>query len=274
MDIEFTSLSDGAAWFRISGASAAYVNALRRAMIAEVPTLAIEDVRIYDNTSALFDEMFAHRLGLIPIRTDLSVYRRRDECTCGGEGCPACTATFTMSVEGPGMVTSRDLIPQDPAAAPAYDDIPVVKLVKDQKVVVEAKAVLSTGREHAKWQPTTACGYKNQPVIRIRDNCDGCGLCIEKCPRGILGTENRKAVILPGKLDSCSLCRLCEKACSDSGIGEEPAIMVEGDPARFLFVVESDGSLPAGTILREGLRYIINQSDEMVTQIDTITGVA
>ena len=68
MEIEFASLDDSLARFTLSGASAAFANAFRRAMIGEVPTLAIEDVRIYDNTSALFDEMLAHRVGLIPIK--------------------------------------------------------------------------------------------------------------------------------------------------------------------------------------------------------------
>ena len=72
MEIVFASLDDSLARFTLSGASTAFANAFRRAMIGEVPTLAIEDVRIYDNTSALFDEMLAHRLGLIPIKTDLT----------------------------------------------------------------------------------------------------------------------------------------------------------------------------------------------------------
>ncbi|MFA7304420.1 MAG: DNA-directed RNA polymerase subunit D, partial [Methanoregula sp.] len=72
MEIEFASLDDNLARFTLSGARPGFANAFRRAMIGEVPTLAIEDVRIYDNTSALFDEMLAHRLGLIPIKTDLT----------------------------------------------------------------------------------------------------------------------------------------------------------------------------------------------------------
>ena len=52
MEIEFASLDDSLARFTLSGASPAFANAFRRAMIGEVPTLAIEDVRIYDNTSA------------------------------------------------------------------------------------------------------------------------------------------------------------------------------------------------------------------------------
>ena len=113
MEIEFASLDDSLARFTLSGASTAYANAFRRAMIGEVPTLAIEDVRIYDNTSALFDEMLAHRLGLIPIKTDLSTYSTQASCSCGGAGCPGCTSTYTLRVEGPRTVTSSDLIPLD-----------------------------------------------------------------------------------------------------------------------------------------------------------------
>ena len=159
MEIEFSSLDDTLARFTLAGASPAFANAFRRAMIGEVPTLAIEDVRIYDNTSAFFDEMLAHRLGLIPIKTDLSTYSTQENCTCGGAGCPGCTVTFTLSVEGPKTVLSSDLIPQDPKATPVYDNIPIVKLAKGQKLVVEARAVLNTGREHAKWQPILVCGY-------------------------------------------------------------------------------------------------------------------
>jgi DNA-directed RNA polymerase subunit D len=79
MEIEFSSLDDTLARFTLSGASPAFANGFRRAMIGEVPTLAIEDVRIYDNTSAFFDEMLAHRLGLIPIKTDLSTYSIKEK---------------------------------------------------------------------------------------------------------------------------------------------------------------------------------------------------
>ncbi len=161
MEIEFASLDDSLARFTLSGASAAFANAFRRAMIGEVPTLAIEDIRIYDNTSALFDEMLAHRVGLIPLKTDLSSYSTQENCSCGGAGCPGCTSTYTLSVEGPRTVMSSDLIPQDPKAAPVFDNIPIVKLTKGQKLVIEARAVLNTGRAHAKWQPTLVCGYKN-----------------------------------------------------------------------------------------------------------------
>jgi DNA-directed RNA polymerase subunit D len=272
MQIEFASLDDSLARFTLSGASPAFANAFRRAMISEVPTLAIEDVRIYNNTSALFDEMLAHRLGLIPIKTDLSTYSTQAKCTCGGAGCPGCTVTFTLSAEGPRMVSSNDLIPADPKAVPVFDNVPIVKLTKGQTLVLEAKAVLNTGKEHAKWQPTLVCGYKNHPVVSISEACDACGMCVEECPRKVLAVRGKKVEVVNGKLPDCSMCKLCEKACMASGIGDEPAIRVNAEADRYIFVVEGDGSLPVKEIMNRALLYIKENSDELEHQLGEISG--
>ena len=272
MEIEFASLDDTVARFTLSGAKPGFANAFRRAMIGEVPTLAIEDVRIYDNTSALFDEMLAHRLGLIPIRTDLTSYSTQEDCSCGGAGCPSCTVTFTLSVEGPKLVTSSDLIPQDPKAGPVSDNIPIVKLIKGQKLVIEARAVLNKGKMHAKWQPTLVCGYKNHPVITISPTCDACGMCVDECPRTILAVKGKKVEVIEGKLPECSMCRLCERACMASGIGEEPAIRISATPDRYIFSVESDGSLPVKEIMVQAFRFIKKQAEGLEKQTSEISG--
>ena len=273
MDIAFSRLNDSAARFTLSGTGQPFANALRRAMIGEVPTLAIEDVRIYDNTSALFDEMLGHRLGLIPIRTDLDCYIPQGECSCSGAGCDRCSVMYTLSVEGPGTVYSRDLIPQDPRASPAMEAIPIVKLGKDQKVVLEARAVLNKGRVHAKWQPTTTCGFKNYPVIEVAPKCDACGQCVDECPRGILLVRDGRVAVAEGRIEECSLCRLCEKACLNTGIGEASAISVKSEDSRFIFVVEGDGSLPVREIIEKALEYLKNQSDELCEKIGELSGV-
>jgi DNA-directed RNA polymerase subunit D len=272
MEIEFSSLDDSLARFTLAGASPAFANAFRRAMIGEVPTLAIEDVRIYDNTSAFFDEMLAHRLGLIPIKTDLSTYSTQENCTCGGAGCPGCTVTFTLSVEGPKTVQSSDLIPQDPKATPVYDNIPIVKLTKGQKLVIEARAILNTGRVHAKWQPTLVCGFKNYPEVTISEACDACANCVDECPREVLAVRGKKVEVVTGKLPDCSMCKLCERACMASGIGDEPAITISAEADRYIFVVESDGSLPVKEIMGRALQYIRDQSNELERQLGEISG--
>lgn len=273
MDIAFSRLDDTTARFTLSGTSQPFTNALRRSMIGEVPTLAIDEVRIYDNTSALFDEMLAHRLGLIPIRTDLDCYVPQDRCSCEGAGCDRCSVMYTLSVEGPGIVCSRDLIPQDPRAAPAVEGIPIVKLAKDQKVVLEARAILNKGRVHAKWQPTTTCGYKNYPIVDVSEKCDACGRCVDECPRGILVIKGGRVAVSEGRVEECSLCRLCERACLNTGIGEESAITIKSEESRYIFVVEGDGSLPVHAILEEALKYLKSQSDELFEKIGELSGV-
>lgn len=270
MKLEFSNLDENQTRFVLSDSNQAFANSLRRAMTSEVKTFALEDVRIYDNSSALFDEILAHRLGLIPLVTEYSGYVTRDACSCEGAGCSQCSVTFTMSIEGPCLVTSKDLISEDPVIKSVYDDIPIVKLEKDQKVVIEARAILNSGNEHVKWQPTTICGYKNYPVIRSDGNCDGCGHCVEGCPKGILHVLDGAVAVKEGMYEECSLCRLCEQACLNSGIGEKPAIHIEMDPTRFLFTMESTGSLPSVTIIKEGLLFLKSQSDNLLETLEDL----
>jgi len=272
MEITFVRVADNLARFYLTDSWPAFANSIRREMMSGVPTLAIEDVRIYDNTSVLFDEMLVHRLGLIPLRTDLPSHVPKDQCSCQGAGCPTCTATYTLSVEGPRTVYSNDLIPQDSTSAPVHENVPIVKLNEDQKVVVEARAHLSTGKNHAKWQPTTACGYKNYPVIVIDEQCDGCGMCSDDCPRGVLAIEKGKVSVVEGKLEDCSLCKLCERACLSASIGAESSIRVNTDPARFIFTVEGDGSLPVVDVLSTAVQNIRKKATDLETIISDVSG--
>lgn len=152
----------------VKGVAPSFLNALRRTLLSQVPKLAIEDVTIYDNTSALFDEMVAHRLGLLPVPTDLNLFVRRSECTCNGEGCANCTVLFTLSKEGPCTVYSGDLTPAADAKFRIVDPkVPVVKLLEGQRLMLEAGAILGSGSEHAKWQAVTAVGYMEWPVLKV-----------------------------------------------------------------------------------------------------------
>ena len=100
MQVETLGRDKDSIRFMIRGASAAFSNALRRAMIAEVPTMAVEDVMIIENSSVLYDEMLSHRLGLIPLTTDLDSYVLPEECGCKSElGCNRCRTTLSLESE-------------------------------------------------------------------------------------------------------------------------------------------------------------------------------
>ena len=76
MKIEIKHLSDRECRLVIDGVHPYFVNALRRTLLSEVPKLAIHKVTFYDNTSALFDEIISHRIGLLPVPTDPSTLNR------------------------------------------------------------------------------------------------------------------------------------------------------------------------------------------------------
>lgn len=129
------------------------INSIRRIILDEVPTFAIEDVEIISNESPLYDETVAHRLGLIPIKTDLESYNFKKNCKCGGVGCALCEVKMTLKQDGEGYVMSGSIKSDDPKVVPAEDTIPITKLFPGKKIEISMRATLGVGREHAKWAP-------------------------------------------------------------------------------------------------------------------------
>ena len=144
---------------QLEGMDRSYANAVRRFCIAEVPSMAIDDVVILENSSVLYDEILAHRLGMIPIKTDLDRYNLPEDCDCGNPlGCHKCRVLFVLDAKGKDKVStvySGDLVSEDREVRPVSESIPLVKLVQGQSVKLEAYARLGRGKEHAKWQPCT-----------------------------------------------------------------------------------------------------------------------
>ena len=127
--------------FTLKDAGAYCANAIRRAAINHVKCFAIDTVTFYDNTSAIFDEYIAHRIGLIPIKTPSSGYSDEDE------------VIFTLDATGPKTVYSGELSSRDKEVRVANDKIPIIKLAAEQKLRVDCKAVMGTGFRHSKFQP-------------------------------------------------------------------------------------------------------------------------
>ena len=145
---------------KFTNAPRQYVNAIRRISINEVPTLAIDDVVILENSSVMHDEAVAHRLGLIPLRTDLHRFVLPTHCDCNSTlGCSKCRVLLSMDSEANDktkVVTSGDLVSEDEVVKPLSTEIPIIVLAPAQKLKFEAYARLGFGKEHAKWQPTSA----------------------------------------------------------------------------------------------------------------------
>ena len=156
-----------------------YVNAIRRTSISEVPTLAIDDVVILENSSVMHDEAIAHRLGLIPLQTKLDRFVMPHDCDCKSTlGCSKCRVLLVLDSEAnekTKVVTSGELVSEDELIKPVSKDIPIIALAPGQKLKFEAYARLGIGRDHAKWQPTSAAIVKdgnneNESILIIETN--------------------------------------------------------------------------------------------------------
>ena len=140
--------------FILEAASIPFANALRRIMVTEVPVLAIDWIDLEYNSSSMFDEMIAQRLGLLPLSYDPGKIRDKEE------------VMFALEKTGPGMVYSKDLKSANKSVKPLEPNFPIADLLGDHHIIkLEATARLGTGKEHAKFQAANAV-YENYPELK------------------------------------------------------------------------------------------------------------
>lgn len=254
VSIEVSERSDTTLTLILRGVPLEFANAIRRAALEEVLTMAVDYVVFYDNTSALSDEIIAHRIAMVPLRSDLAIdkYRRPEECK-GSNPPEGCYVSLYLEAEtGPQeelVVYSKDLKPrEDPEIAPVYGDIPLIKLGAQQRVVLEAWARLGRGREHIKWSPATVSVLTYIPDVKVAlERCNLCRLCVEKCPTKAISVVNGRLVIDSTR---CNLCRQCVSVC------EPEAIELDWKRDEYKLLIESSGSLKPERIFLEAVLQI------------------
>ncbi len=276
MEIKIVDKMDNKIKFILSNTKPEIANALRRALISEVPKMAIDSVEFhlgpimddegkeYESVSPLFDEIIAHRLGLIPIPTKLDLFTYKDQCGCNGEGCPSCTIMYSLNKRGPCDVYSGDMEPLGSPDFKIKDElIPIVKLGPGQAILVYASAELGTAKRHAKWQVTSGTAYRYYPKVTIDySKCDAGDTCLKACPKGVFSKEGDKVKVADN--EACNLCMACVEAC------HMDAIQVEGDVTRYIFEFETDGSLTAEETLKKALQTLEQKFDDFRDKVSAL----
>ncbi|MEK6843581.1 MAG: DNA-directed RNA polymerase subunit D [Candidatus Micrarchaeota archaeon] len=134
---------------KVKDTSVAMMNALRRTITSGLETFAIDELDVYENNSAMFNDYIANRLALVPLTYEESHAEKLE-------------MSLNLNAEGPCMVYSRDLRSSDEAIKVYNENIPIMKLGANQKLRLEAKIAKGMGRDHAKFQCALA-SYEYNP---------------------------------------------------------------------------------------------------------------
>ena len=145
MSLEITNENDEKISVKIKGVPLQYANALRRICLNGVPIYAVESIDVLENSSVLADEGVAHRVGLIPLKTDLSASKD------GNENDKIMLTLDSGISDETRTIMSGELKSQDESVVPTSNDIPIVTLAPGQSIKFEAYARLGKGTEHARW---------------------------------------------------------------------------------------------------------------------------
>ncbi|WP_121740807.1 DNA-directed RNA polymerase subunit D [Natronorubrum halophilum] len=238
-DVEFVEREERHARFLVRGVTPAFANGLRRAMLADVPTMAIDTVRFVENSSVMFDEQLALRLGLVPLTTPPE-----------GEFAEDDTVTLSIDVEGPATAYSGDLVSSDDIVQPADDNVPIIDLKDDQRLEAEADAAFNRGKNHAKHQGAVAAGYRHLQRVEVVGDLPEFEEPESRIIRGVI--EEDGELVATSEFDN---------DLSNRYPGKE--VEVEDVPNAFVFNIETDGSFSAEELVARAADSIESRATEL-----------
>ncbi|MFC7177723.1 DNA-directed RNA polymerase subunit D [Halosegnis marinus] len=237
-EVEFIERGDRDATFLVRGVSPAFANGIRRAMLADVPTLSIDEVRVVENSSVMFDEQIGLRLGLIPLTTPPGEFEAGD------------TVTLALDVEGPDTAYSGDLASADDLVSPAEENVPIIDLKEGQRLEIEADAVLDTGKSHAKHQGGVAVGYRHLQRVEVVGDSEEFEQAEPHVIRGVIEEDGE---LIPAAEFGNDLTNRYE--------GKE--VEVHDVPNAFVFSVETDGSMSVEDLVLAATESIHDRADDL-----------
>ncbi len=253
------------------------INALRRIILSDVPSMTVDFVYFYDNRTAVPSEIIAHRLGLTVLDSNEAIkkYKSPEECKEADEKDGGCYVEIFLEkglpeeAEAGSYVRASDLIISDPAVKPVFPSTPLIYLAPGQRIHLVAYARLGRGREHAKWMPASISVLRYVPVVEYDGSkaSPQCLECLSAYPELVeklrKGEKGRMALVDPEiKTSAMKYCEEARGVC-------EGAIKVVYDESKLLLTVESTGTLKPETIVAEA----INALEARVKRVlDAISG--
>ncbi|XP_045593213.1 DNA-directed RNA polymerases I and III subunit RPAC1 isoform X2 [Procambarus clarkii] len=232
------------------------VNAIRRIILAEVPTMAIEKVYMYNNTSIVQDEVLAHRLGLVPLKVDPRYFEFRNKVLS--------SSLKWVPLGNQGFFKEAKM-------QPLHQDILLAKMNAGHVIELEAYAVKGIGSDHAKFQPGLAW-YRLLPEIELTREVEGeQAELLQKCfSPGVIDVVTtpggkKIAKVNDARNDSCSRNVFEYDSIKD-------AVKLTRKPEHVIFYVESHSALKSYEILEESVNIMIGKCSLLLAELDNLEG--
>ena len=253
------------------------VNALRRLSLSDVPTLAVDFIYVYDNSSSVFDEILAHRFGLIVLDSEdaLTKLKPPEECKDANEEDESCYVKLVLDTgvsekEKQGrFVTASEIKVNSNFTRILYPETPLLYLIPGQRIHAVAYARLGRGREHAKWSPATIAVVQYVPRVKYngKDVSDKCLRCLEAYPELVRKLESGEEGVIEfdRRINTSGLVY-----CADTECGK--AVRVEYDESRLILAIESTGSLKPERIVLESVKALEARARALIQRLQEVEG--
>ncbi|ORY35361.1 DNA-directed RNA polymerase [Naematelia encephala] len=287
------NLTDTEATFHLSGVEMGLANSLRRVMVAEVPTVCIDQVLFLQNTTPIPDEMLAHRLGMVPlISTNVARgLRYTRDCECD-EGCYYCMVTLRLKVSnlngisGQFMSVTSDMLevipsPGGPVPQNPYGPPPAVS-PDDQDII--------SNRDPSLGQPVGKGNPGIPPILLAKMSR---GQEIELLCKAYKGIAKYHAKWSPlstvayeydpyNKLrhttywyeeDPSVEWPLSSNAGFEAPPDPSEPFDYDAVPSTYYFTAESVGSVPVRSVVEQGLDILAESLGKVILAVQKETGV-
>jgi len=274
--------------FDMVGYDPAMVNALRRILLSDIPSMAIEKVHMYQNTSIMQDEVLAHRLGLLPLTADPRLFSYPPTGWAPETGTDKDTLEFSLAIKCTrskdtsmqytnSHVLTKDLkwVPRGEQEkwigttqpGPAAQDILINKLRPGHEMEIKMFAVKGTGRDHAKFSPVSTAFYRLLPSITITKPVVGeAAIRLQKCfSPGVIELEEgpggtKQAAVVNQRIDSCS-----RNVYRYDDLRE--CVSLDKVKDHFIFTVESDGASKPQDLVSMAWDVLIEKCDHFIGEL-------
>lgn len=293
--IEILELDKDQIKFILHNADLSVANALRRIIIAEVPTMAIEFVNVKVNTSVMNDEYIAQRLGLIPLTSsNIDQFNYPHEGGTDSIAMNVVTSVkYTLRVRNDGTepieVTSQHLKPDEENETEDQKSVkPVVytnnngeqrhvlimKLAENQELDLDCIAQKGQGKLHSKWSPVSLCNMQYEPKIDINYtkmaylNSTQKKQFVESCPKKVYSYNSKSGQVEIENASACIFCEECTKTAHEMQAPE--LVKISHTQNKFLFTVESNGSLKPDEIIDSALSQLQQKLDTVEDAMKTM----